>query len=133
MRFLPIRLLVSLSVCLCACICFGAHAQTQAAAIRMLVQSSPLAGFSHYDAAANFDAIKIGDALVLVREPENPYDVNAVRVEWHGVKLGYLPKRENRAVAKEMDRGGKLEARVARLRHHPDPRQRLLIEVFAVL
>lgn len=99
----------------------------------MLVQSSPLAGFSHYDAAANFDAIKVGDELALVREPGNPYDVNAVRVEWHGVKLGYLPKRENRAVAAEMDRGGKIEAHVARLRHHPDPRQRLLIEVFAVL
>ena len=99
----------------------------------MLVQSSPLAGFDHYAAAENFDAMKVGDVLVLVREPDNPHDVNAVRVEWHGIKLGYLPRRENRAVALEIDNGGKIEARVARLRHHPNPRERLLIEVYAVL
>ena len=110
-------------------LCFNA----QAGSIRMLVQSSPLAGFDHYDATANFDAMKVGDALTLVREPDNAHDANAVRVEWHGVKLGYLPRRENRAVAIEMDKGGRIEARVARLRHHPNPRERLLIEVFAVL
>ena len=116
-------------ISLLALLCLNAQAQT----IRMLVQSSPLAGFSHYDAAANFDAMKVGDALDLVREPDNAYDGNAVRVEWHGVKLGYLPRRENRAVAMEMDRAGKIEARVARLRQHPNPRKRLLIDVFAVL
>lgn len=117
-----------LLVILC-CLSLNAHAES----IRMLVQSSPLAGFDHYDAATSFDAMKVGDALLLVREPDNPHDVNAVRVEWHGVKLGYLPRRENRAVAMEMDKGGKIEARVARLRHHPNPRERLLIEVYAVL
>ena len=117
-------LLVLLSI-----LCLNAHAES----IRMLVQSSPLAGFDHYDAAASFDVMKEGDVLLLVREPDNPHDVNAVRVEWHGVKLGYLPRRQNRAVANEMDRGGKIEARVARLRHHPNPRERLLIEVYAVL
>ena len=117
-----------LLILLC-CVCFNAQAES----IRMLVQSSPLAGFDHYDAAASFDAMKVGDVLVLVREPDNSFDVNAVRVEWHGVKLGYLPRHENHAVAVEMDKGGKIEARVARLRHHPNPRERLLIEVYAVL
>ncbi|WP_220635982.1 HIRAN domain-containing protein [Georgfuchsia toluolica] len=119
----------SLLISLLALLCFNAQAQ----AIRLLVQSSPLAGFSHYDAAANFEAMKVGDVLTLVREADNPHDVNAVRVEWHGVKLGYLPRRENRAVAMEMDRGGKIEVRVACLRQHPNPRERLLIDVFAVL
>ena len=119
----------SVLISLLTLLCFSAHAES----IRMLVQSSPLAGFAHYDAATKFDAMKIGDALTLVREPDNTYDTNAVRVEWQGVKLGYLPRKENRAVAAEMDKGGKVEARVARLRHHPNPRERLLIEVFAVL
>lgn len=123
-------------ISLLSVLCFSAQfslAQTPTAEIRMLVQSSPLAGFSHYEAKANFDAIKVGDELTLIREPDNPHDVYAVRVEWHGVMLGYLPRSENRAVANEMDRGGKIEARVARLRQDPNPRQRLLIEVFAVL
>lgn len=125
MRFRWSRYLAAFFAVVCLC----AYGQT----IRMLVQSSPLAGFTHYDAADSFDQIKAGDELVLIREPDNPYDVNAVRVEWHGRKLGYLPRHENRAIAVELDRGGKIEARVAALRRHPDPRKRLLIDVFAVL
>ena len=125
MRSATAKVLIALLCMLCL--------SAQAESIRMLVQSSPLAGFDHYDAAASFDAMKVGDSLVLVREQDNTHDVNAVRVEWHGVKLGYLPRRENHAVAVEMDKGGKIEARVARLRHHPNPRERLLIEVYAVL
>ena len=121
MRFLLISLLFALS---------GA---ARAQSIQMLVQSSPLAGFDHYSAGSHFADMQVGEVLKLVREPDNPYDVNAVRVEWHGEKLGYLPRRENRAVAAEMDRGGKIEARVAGLRRHPNPRLRLLIEVFVVL
>ncbi len=118
-----------LFVAILALACFAAQAQS----VRMLVQSSPLAGFAHYSANANFEDIKVGDPLTLIREPDNAFDVYAVRVDWHGIKLGYLPRKENHAVAAEMDRGGKVEARVARLRHHPNPRERLLIEVFAVL
>ena len=119
----------SVLISVVALLCLSAHAES----IRMLVQSSKLAGFAHYDAGATFAAMEVGDALTLVREPDNTHDANAIRVEWHGIKLGYLPRRENRAVAIEMDKGGKIEARVARLRHHPNPRERLLIDVFAVL
>ncbi len=88
MHFRQTRQPAKLLIGLFACLCFSAHAQ----AIRMLVQSSPLAGFGHYEAAANFDAMKPGDALTLVREPDNPYDVSAVCIEWHGIELGYLPQ-----------------------------------------
>jgi hypothetical protein len=58
---------------------------------------------------------------------------NAVRVEWHGQKLGYLPRAENRAVAAAMDGGEAVDARIAKLRQHRNPWQRVLIEVFVVL
>jgi hypothetical protein len=54
----------------------------------------------------------------LVREPDNPHDANAMRVEWRGRKLGYLPRAENRAVAAAMDNGDKVDARIAKLRQH---------------
>ena len=54
-------------------------------------------------------------------------------MEWRGRKLGYLPRAENRAVAAEMDRGGKVEARIARLHRHRDPWKRILLEVYVVL
>ena len=108
-------------------------APAAAESIKLLVQSSPLAGFQFYAGRALWDEMKAGDALVLVREPDNPHDPRAVRVEWRGRKLGYLPRAENRAVAEEMDRGGQVAARIARLERHRDPWKRIRIEVFVVL
>ncbi|TRZ67594.1 MAG: HIRAN protein [Rhodocyclaceae bacterium] len=107
----------------------AANAQT----IRILVQSSPLAGFQYHAGAAVWDEMKVGDALILAREPDNSHDRNAVRVTWRGQQLGYLPRAENGAVAAEMDRGGRIEARIAKLRNHRNPWQRVLIEVYVVL
>lgn len=121
------RSLVTLA---CAvCLALPAHAES----IKVLVQSSPLAGFQFYAGRELWEEMKAGDALALVREPENRHDANAVRVEWRGRKLGYLPRAENRAVAAEMDRGGQVEARIARLNRHLDPWKRIQVEVFVVL
>ena len=104
-----------------------------AASVRILVQSSPLAGFQYYAGDALWQDMRVGDALVLVREPDNAHDAHAVRVEWRGSKLGYLPRAENRSVAAEMDRGTPVAARIARLTADRNPWRRLLIEVFVVL
>ncbi|HEX8989489.1 MAG TPA: HIRAN domain-containing protein [Rhodocyclaceae bacterium] len=104
-----------------------------AESIRILVQSSPLAGFQYYAGEALWPQLREGDALDLVREPDNEHDANAVRVEWRGAKLGYLPRAENRAVAAEMDRGTRISARIARLGTDRNPWRRLLIEVFVVI
>jgi len=109
--------------------CAAVSAQT----VRILVQSSPLAGFQYHAGAAVWDEMKVGDGLTLVREPDNPHDPKAVRVDWHGQQLGYLPRVENGAVAAEMDRGARLEARIAKLRNHPNPWQRVFIDVHVVL
>ena len=101
--------------------------------VRILVQSSPLAGFRYYAGESLWHEMREGDRLVLVREADNPHDANAVRVEWRGQKLGYLPRAENRAVAAAMDRGEPVDARIAKLRQHRNPWQRVLIEVFVVL
>ena len=101
--------------------------------VRMLVQSSLLAGFQYYQGKQLWDEIKVGDPLTLAREPANPHDSNAVRVEWRGHQLGYVPRRENQAVARHMDGGGKVEARVSKLRQHRNPWQRIEFEVFVRL
>jgi len=105
-----------------------AHAQT--ASVRLVVQSSPLAGFRHAEATEVWPHLATGDALDLVREPENPHDANAVRVEWRGRKLGYVPRAENAALAWAMDRGEALRARVSRLAEHRNPRRRIEFEVY---
>ena len=99
----------------------------------MLVQSSPLAGYQFQAGARVWDELKVGDPLVLMREPDNPHDRNAVRVEWQGQQLGYLPRVENQAIAAELDRGTPVEARVAALRQAKNPWQRVLIDVYIKL
>jgi hypothetical protein len=107
----------------------AAHAQT----VKILVQSSPLAGFQYYAGEALWSQMREGDKLELVREPGNEHDAHAVRVEWRGIKLGYLPRAQNRAVADEMDRGGNVAGRIARLSPERNPWRRLLIEVFVLI
>ena len=112
---------------------FALIAAARADSIKILVQSSPLAGFQYYAGTVLWETMRVGDKLTLIREPDNPHDANAVRVEWRGTQLGYLPRAENRSVAAEMDRGTAVAARIARLTPHRNPWQRLLIEVFVVL
>ncbi|MFC5300152.1 HIRAN domain-containing protein [Azospira restricta] len=101
--------------------------------VQVLVQRSPLAGSQYYALSAVWQQIRPGDKLLLTREPDNRHDGNAIRVEWNGRRLGYVPRAENRALAAAMDRGERVEARVARLREHRDPWQRVEFEVYLLL
>lgn len=120
----------SLLISLCCLLCTFAAI---AGEVRMLVQSSPLAGFRYYAGESLWREMHEGDRLTLIREPQNTHDANAVRVEWRGQKLGYLPRAENRAVAEAMDSGERVDARIAKLRTQGNPWQRVLVEVFVLL
>ena len=103
------------------------------AAASIIVQQSPLAGFQFYDGKTLWDEMKPGDTLTLVRERDNAHDANAVRVEWNGNRLGYIPRRENGDVARQMDRGAPVKARIMKLTQARNPWQRILFEVFVDL
>jgi len=98
--------------------------------VQLLVQSSPLAGYRYGEGAEVWPLLREGDALELVPEPGNAHDANAVRVEWRGRKLGYVPRRHNAALAWGLDRGTPLRARVSRLVEHPNPARRIEFEVY---
>ena len=104
-----------------------------AAEARIIVQESPLAGFQYYEGKALWDMMRVGDPLQLVREPRNPHDANAVRIEWRGEMLGYIPRRENADVARQMDLGAPVKARVVRLTEARNPWQRVRFEVYVEL
>jgi hypothetical protein len=108
-------------------------APVRAADARIIVQQSPLAGFQYYEGKALWDMMRVGDTLRLVREPRNPHDANAVRVEWRGEMLGYVPRRENGDVARQMDRGAPVRARIVQLKTARNPWQRIEFEVYVDL
>jgi len=87
----------------------------------IVVRSSPLAGFQFHAGEELFAQMQVGDRLA------------AVRVEWRQVKLGYVPRRDNPQVARQMDLGAALEARVSRLRAARNPWDRIEFEVVLVL
>lgn len=95
----------------------------------ILLQDSPLAGFQYHEGKRMWPRMKVGDALILVREPDNPHDARAVRVEWQGHMIGYVPRRENADVARFMDRGQTLTARISRLAEGRDPWARVRFEI----
>jgi hypothetical protein len=109
---------------------FAASAQAPPGNVRLVVQSSPLAGFRYHAAASVWSEVRVGDALELAREPTNPHDPRAVSVSWRGRKLGYVPRRDNVLLAWALDRGERLQARVSRLTTHPNPARRIEFEVF---
>lgn len=57
-----------------------------------------------------------GMVLTLIREPGNQYDPSAIAVSTpSGLKLGYVPRRKNRLLARLMDAGWATRARLERL------------------
>ena len=74
-----------------------------------------MAGTGHTSAADHVDELVGGDSLDLVREPTNPHDAAAIRIEWSGRKIGYVPRRSNARLARLMDRGVALDARLMRV------------------
>ncbi|MFO7543575.1 MAG: HIRAN domain-containing protein [Thiobacillus sp.] len=98
-------------------------------AAHILLQDSPLAGFQYHAGKALWPQLRVGDTLILIREPDNAHDAKAVRVEWQGHKIGYVPRRENADVARFMDDGHPLAARINRLAEGRDPWSRVRFDI----
>jgi hypothetical protein len=99
---------------------------------RHLIQKCPLAGFQHHDGENLWRYVTVGDRLELRREPDNPHDRNAIRVDWNGRKLGYIPADQNRTTALMLDNHITLEARIGGLERHTNPWRRVAVEVWMV-
>jgi len=96
---------------------------------RMVWGAQPVAGFQYYAGKRVWEGLKVGDALTLVRDADNPHDANAIRIEWHGEMLGHIPRAGNASVAKLMDKGVKVSGRIVHLQPGRSHWQRIMFEV----
>lgn len=73
-----------------------------------------VAGTTHIDDIEKIEIkIKEEDRLVFYREPENPHDPQAIRIETLGKeKIGYVPRQDNIIFSRLMDAGKVLFAKV---------------------
>ena len=97
----------------------------------LLLQDSPLAGFQFHAGKKLWPQMRIGDRLSLIREPQNVHDSRAIRVEWQGQHIGYVPRRDNTDIARLMDHGVPLVARISRLAQSRDPWARVRFEILS--
>jgi hypothetical protein len=73
--------------------------------------TTKLAGVSNYQDAVN--RVSKGELLIMAREPENPYDQNAIAVRTAGDELvGYIPSDFAAGLSTTMDNGQKMFATV---------------------
>ena len=96
---------------------------------RIVLGAQPLAGYQYYAGKRIWADLKVGDTLTLIRETDNSHDANAIRVEWNGEKLGYVPRAGNAAIAKLLDQGEKVSGRIVNLQSGRSHWQRILLEV----
>ena len=110
--------------------------QAWAAEPRLLIQRAQIAGFAYHAGGRLWPQLHEGDAVQLVLEGGNPHDPQAVRVDFaspgqEGGTLGYLARTENGAIARALERGQVLQARISHLRDSPNPRNRVEVEIWA--
>ena len=98
----------------------------------ILLFDSYVAGTGYVNDEEVFAEMKVGDRLVLQREPENRFDGNAILVlDAQKRKAGYIPEKDNIVFARLMDAGKYLIAKVVRMEEKGSFRQ-INISIFLV-
>ena len=91
-----------------------------------------IAGFQYYDGPELVHGIKEGDALSMVMEPDNPVDPFAVRLEWKGRKVGYVPRSDNGVVNPLLQQEAPMECSVYEVFPEANPWEAVLVHVLLV-
>lgn len=89
-----------------------AHGKSRRQSIWLRLQDCRIAGSHYYALEAVMPRLRIGSALTLVRQSDNPHDERAIEVFWRRYKLGYLPRLDNAAAASLLDRAHTLRAEI---------------------
>lgn len=85
-----------------------------------------VAGYAYHAGPTLEAAFAAGQPLTPVRELDNPYDPRAVRLDWQGHKIGYVPRAHNATIAAALDDGLPLRAHIAAVTgRYGEPWQRL--------
>lgn len=92
-----------------------------------------IAGFSYYEGAVVFQELKNSTLLQLVPELDNRYDKNAVALYYNDYKLGYLPRQENRIIARLLQLGVDcFEARIQQIDPTRNPEEQVGVILYGV-
>lgn len=109
----------------------GHQAKKKAAEKREVrLTSRYIAGFQYYRGAEIENQLRVNDTLVLKREHENRHDWYAVEVYRGNDKLGYLPREENRVVARMMDQKIEVKGRIEKINPESEEWHKVKMKVY---
>ncbi len=103
---------------------------------KVVLLETTVAGFQYHDGMRPKIArtLKSGTPLKLEREPQNPYDENAIAIyTLTGHHVGYIPRSLNEVPARIADQKIPLEAEVMEFHPERDPWERLVIRIYQVI
>ncbi len=89
-----------------------------------------IAGFQYYNGPELEKLLKENDKLTLQRQAENPHDYFAVEIFYKSQKLGYLPRTDNKIIARMMDQGERLKAKIGSIAPDAHPFSRVKVRVY---
>ena len=90
-------------------------------------------GFYYYEGDELLPRMRQGDALQLVREPQNAFDSNAIALHYQNHKIGFIPRESNDVISKLMDDGAlQVKAEITRVQPDAGSWEQVQIAVYLV-
>ena len=91
--------------------------------------SSHVAGFQYYQGHLVEHEFKTGTPLILVREPKNRYDSDAIAIYYGPTKIGYIPAAENTVLTNMLDQGVLLQTTITSFNPEMPTWERVGVEI----
>ena len=90
-----------------------------------------IAGFRYYDGLEVIDELVVGSSVDLIAEAENPYDPEAIAVYYKGLKVGYMPRKQNQILSSFLyfGYGNIFEAKILYVNKETYPEQKIHVVV----
>ena len=97
----------------------------------IFLYGTDVAGTNHITEIEELAAgLDLGERVELIREPDNPYDEYAIRIDTaEGCKIGYIPRMYNRIIARLMDAGFELFGKI-RVNELNDSYRHIVVKVY---
>jgi len=86
-----------------------------------------IAGYQYYKGSSL--ALRVEDILQMKRERNNKYDIKAIALFFRGVKVGFVPQRENGIISSLLDQDIKIYAHVIKVDCSRPTWERILVEL----
>ena len=91
-----------------------------------------VAGVQHHQYKLVLNDMEEGQQLMLVPEPSNKFDPNAVRIVYNKVMIGYVPKKFSAEIASMIDIGEDYVCNIEKLNKQSKPWEMIKVVVKCV-